>query len=219
MPPWQDASSADLLISRVRFQVVENPHIAEHRSLEENHLDDGTCAASESCPALGFIDPAQILTDPIAVQPDTHLLTLQRKYQGLMVPIYQFKQPGRLNPDELAFRLVRSRRVDGAGLIEIPVDPRSASDSWFPAYSWSILVCRSCDGWRHLGWRFTPKSADPGLVAFDALIVEYAEGQRGRAAEAARDAVLEELTVGVRAPAWMIALATATVGYQASSPK
>ena len=45
------------------------------------------------------------------------------------------------------------------------------------------------------------------------------EAVAGGAAEAARDAVLEELTVGVRAPAWMIALATATVGYQASSPK
>eukprot|EP00290_Baffinella_frigidus_P002440 CAMPEP_0180186808 /NCGR_PEP_ID=MMETSP0986-20121125/43189_1 /TAXON_ID=697907 /ORGANISM="non described non described, Strain CCMP2293" /LENGTH=250 /DNA_ID=CAMNT_0022140853 /DNA_START=80 /DNA_END=833 /DNA_ORIENTATION=- len=218
------AMAAHVSADRVEsIRVVENPHMAARRSTEQP-VEEGTCTADTACPALGFLDPSMVLQDLVAVQADTHLLTLSRKYQGLTVPIYQFKQPGRLNPDQLPFRLVRTQLVVGAGLHEVAVDPVSSHDSWFPAYSWTILMCKSCDGWRHLGWRFTPKASDTGgvgLVPFDALIVEYSEAARrwGREAGASREAALEDLTVGVRAPSWMIVLATATLGYQMNSPK
>lgn len=51
------------------------------------------------------------------------------------IPIYNFKQPGRLNPDQLPFSIVRVKSIDMTGLHIIPVDPISASDSWFPGYA------------------------------------------------------------------------------------
>lgn len=44
-------------------------------------------------------------------------------------------------------------------------------DSWFPGYSWSILVCSRCGG-RHLGWKFSPTASALAGVPFYALIVE-----------------------------------------------
>jgi len=43
--------------------------------------EEGTCTAETACPALGFLDPSMVLQDLVAVQADTHLLTLSRKYQ------------------------------------------------------------------------------------------------------------------------------------------
>lgn len=140
---------------------------------------------------------------------------LSVKVTRLQVPIYHFRQPSRLNPKQLPFKIVRMRSIPMEGLVVVPVDYTSAADSWFPEYSWDILMCQ-CSTWKHLGWKFTGKTT--GHV-FYALIVDYHEGKRRETAEG--DRVLEALTVGVRAPAWMLALATATLGAQFSgnSPK
>lgn len=134
------------------------------------------------------------------------------------MPIFHFKQPDRLNPKQLPFRLIRTRHIDPTGLVIIPVDPASSYDSWFPHYKWDILVCNSCDRMLHLGWRFTPKVAGSGDT-FYALIVDYAEDQRRSAEATSERGMLEELTVGVRAPAWLIALATTTLHAQTSATK
>lgn len=73
-------------------------------------------------------------------------------------------------------------------------------------YSWDVVVCTQCDGLRHLGWRFTSSATGE---AFTALIVEYAEGARREAD--ARTRALEALTLGVRAPAWVLALAAVAI--------
>jgi len=75
-------------------------------------------------------------------------------------------------------------------------------------------VCQQCDGWRHLGWRFT--SASTG-EAFTALIVDYSEGARREAD--ARTKALEALTVGVRAPAWVLALAGVAISSANGAPR
>mmetsp|Transcript_1850 Transcript_1850/g.5601 ORF Transcript_1850/g.5601 Transcript_1850/m.5601 type:complete len:227 (-) Transcript_1850:203-883(-) len=191
------------------LQAVENPHIPQ-----DAQSADGQCASCSSCPAKGFLDPTTILNELVATQPDTLINIHRKNYMGVEVPIYHFKQPDRLNPQQLPFKLIRTRTINPEGLLIIPVDAAAASDSWFPDYQWDILVCSSCDGYQHLGWRFTPKLAGAGET-FYALIVDYNESRR-RSAEAERD-LLEGLKVGTRAPAWLIALATATLQAQMRS--
>jgi len=191
---------------------VENPH------MEGDAREGGKCAADcvGACPQQGALDAASILTDPVMTQPDTLMMIARKTYMGVNVPIYHFKQPDRLNPKQLPFRLIRSRTVDPTGLVIVPVDARSSHDSWFPQYKWDILVCNACDKMLHLGWRFTPKEPGTG-EAFYALIVDYNEDQRRTAEATSERGVLEELSVGVRAPAWLIALATTTLHAQRAS--
>ena len=51
------------------------------------------------------------------------------------VPIYQFKQPDRLNPKQLPFKIVRMKSIELSGIHFFSVDSSMASDSWFPGYS------------------------------------------------------------------------------------
>uniref|UniRef100_A0A7S0E2X0 Uncharacterized protein n=1 Tax=Hanusia phi TaxID=3032 RepID=A0A7S0E2X0_9CRYP len=204
--------SPPVIAERIEYlQAVENPHMLQHAQSTDGQCASETCS---SCPAKGFLDPTTILNEPVATQLDT-LITIQRKsYMGVEVPIYHFKQPDRLNPQQLPFKLIRTRSVNPDGLLIIPVDPAAANDSWFPDYRWDILVCSSCEGYQHLGWRFSPKIAGAGET-FYALIVDYNESRR-RSAQSEKD-LLEGLKVGTRAPAWLIALATATLQAQMRS--
>eukprot|EP00282_Hemiselmis_andersenii_P024904 CAMPEP_0172015516 /NCGR_PEP_ID=MMETSP1041-20130122/10523_1 /TAXON_ID=464988 /ORGANISM="Hemiselmis andersenii, Strain CCMP439" /LENGTH=214 /DNA_ID=CAMNT_0012670385 /DNA_START=19 /DNA_END=663 /DNA_ORIENTATION=- len=178
------------------IQPVENPHAVDS--------GEQVCAsgmASSTCAALGGLDVTQVISAPIVTQPDTLHGIVRKKYMGVEVPIYHFVQSVRLNPNQLPFKIVRVRAIDMEGVSVVPVDPVSAADSWFPGYSWDVVVCQKCDGWRHLGWRFS--SASTG-ESFFALIVEYAEGRRSESE--GRASVLDAITVGVRAPAWVLAL-------------
>jgi len=195
------------------IQAVENPHMQDREASEGGKCSaDGSTSCVQSCPQQGALDAAMILTDAIMTQPDTLLRIERKKYMGMEVPIYFFKQPNRLNPQELPFRIIRTRHVDTTGLVFVPVDPQFSHDSWFPLYKWDVLVCVMCDKMMHLGWRFSPKEAGTGEV-FYALIVDYAENQRSAEAAAERG-LLEQLTVGVRAPAWLVALASTSLGAQ-----
>jgi hypothetical protein len=86
-------------------------------------------------------------------------------------------------------------------------------------YKWDILVCNTCDRMLHLGWRFTPKDSEAAGSgeAFYALIVDYSEDKRRASEAAAERGLLQDLVVGVRAPAWLIALASSTLGAQVAS--
>jgi len=194
------------------LQATENPHVQQKRGGAQQ--EDGQCSSGDSCPVTALLDPAMILSDIVVTQPDTLLAVKQYKYMGVQVPIYHFKQPDRLNPDQLPFRIIRVRSMDLSSVVVVPHP--GAHDSWFPAYYWDVLVCGGCDGWKHIGWRFSPKggAGEP----FYALIVEYGEGKR-RQADAHPEGVLDALTVGVRAPAWLIALATATLSTQVQASK
>eukprot|EP00285_Hemiselmis_virescens_P014464 CAMPEP_0173391954 /NCGR_PEP_ID=MMETSP1356-20130122/18680_1 /TAXON_ID=77927 ORGANISM="Hemiselmis virescens, Strain PCC157" /NCGR_SAMPLE_ID=MMETSP1356 /ASSEMBLY_ACC=CAM_ASM_000847 /LENGTH=217 /DNA_ID=CAMNT_0014349661 /DNA_START=12 /DNA_END=662 /DNA_ORIENTATION=+ len=185
------------------IQPVENPHAAAAKggvSLEGEQVCDS--GLSSSCGALGVLDVTQVLSAPVLTQPDTLLGIVRKKYMGVEVPIYHFRQSSRLNPKQLPFQIVRVRTIDTTGATIIPVDPVSAADSWFTGYSWDVVVCEQCDGWRHLGWHFRSNATGE---SFFALIVDYVEGRRGESE--GRASILEALTVGVRAPAWVLALA------------
>jgi len=101
--------------------------------------------------------------------------------------------------------MVLMQNVVMDGSVEtLPVDTKQAVNSWFPGYYWSLLICTKCDTPLHLGWKFTPVSAD-AYVSFFALIVDYA-GDRTQQQTSVFVEVAEELRIGVQAPSWMVAL-------------
>lgn len=52
------------------------------------------------------------------------------------------------NPHAFTFEIGCFAQAAGV----VAVGPRSSEFSWFPGYTWQILVCGACHG--HLGWRF-----------------------------------------------------------------
>jgi hypothetical protein len=65
------------------------------------------------------------------------------------------------NPNAVTFHVGCFTLAPGAA----PVSADTIDHTWFPGYSWSIVVCRSCS--THLGWRFR---GDAGT--FHALILD-----------------------------------------------
>jgi|EP00670_Eutreptiella_braarudii_P013330 hypothetical protein len=197
-----------LCASALRYDVVSvtgNPHMTAE--------DGQTCAAdckgeSVGCPALGVVDPTVVLDANIQTQAGTFLKLVRKTYMGRELPIFHFKQPAVLNPNQLPFKILRVSHLDMSGMMTIPVEPAAAYNSWFPEYYWDVLVCRQCSGVVHLGWKFTSKSLG-AADSFYALIVDYTEGHEREATTAER--LIERLQIGVRAPAWMAAMAMTRV--------
>ena len=88
----------------------------------------------------------------------------------LPVPLYHFKQPSRLNPRQLPFKLLRMKSLDQEGLLHVDVSESQARDSWFIGHTWQIVMCERCNGWKHIGWKFTPTTGGE-IEAFYAVIV------------------------------------------------
>merc|ERR1711907_289934 len=129
-----------------------NPYIQEN--LKEG-AGDKFCSAAPCIPSLS---PNTILTTPMPTQADTHLKTVMVKMQMGLIPVYFFQQPARLSPRELKFKLVLTTTLPG-NFVVLPVSSNEASDSWFPGYKWSIVVCEGCNSdVTHLGWKFTGPS-------------------------------------------------------------
>jgi hypothetical protein len=92
---------------------------------------------------------------------------------GQEIPIYHFKQPSELNPDQLPFKIaLLNQNMPLENVVFLNTDEESATNSWFPEYHWSITVCTK-NGGRHLGWKFVNK-AKPEQY-FHAMIVDYDE--------------------------------------------
>ena len=100
------------------------------------------------------------------------------------------------------------RVIDLTNVFEINVSPEQSMDSWYPGYSWSILVCTGCGDAMHIGWKFSsPVDSFYGIIVGMSGQEEAEKAGKGSLAEN----VLEQLKVGLPAPAWMLALlATAT---------
>jgi len=151
------------------------------------------------------LNPVHVLRDPIEVQSDTFLRLVTRKHLGVPVPVYSFHQPGRLNPAQLSFKVVRVDPALTASLDVIEIAHPQGQDSWFPTHTWSTLFCQSCESGIHLGWRYTSKLGDGS--AFDALIVDFGE-DNGNAAAVPEP---EALQIGIAAPSWMVAAAALSI--------
>jgi hypothetical protein len=120
------------------------------------------------------------------------------------LPIYRFRQPARLSSLELPFAVLPVRSVHPHNLAVLEVAEREARDSWFPGYAWSILLCKVCEGYTHLGWKFTPIA---GGEPFYGLIVGGSREEERARAKARTAEVEPQLHIGVRAAGWMVELA------------
>ena len=138
------------------------------------HAPAPACKAESAgdceCPAQ-HLDLTRANLPLLPVQADSFLGMEEHEVRGLKVNLYNFKQPERLSELQLPFKLLLLQEVDQTDLQLIEVPSKHALDSWFPGFAWSILVCKRCEG-RHLGWKFTPTSAQG--MPFYALIVETA---------------------------------------------
>jgi len=180
-----------------------NPHVipnVERLQAGECNEDAPWLLTGAGCPAQ-VISPFDIDFQMKRVQEDTFIRLARIKLHGLPVPVYHFKQPGRISPLELPFRILPLRSIDLQGIIEIPVDAESSNDSWFPDYRWSIIVCQRCAGMAHLGWHFTHKLMPSD--SFYALIVDH-----GNTEDANKQAPIQSLNIGIQAPSWMAVLAS-----------
>jgi hypothetical protein len=111
---------------------------------------------------------------------------------------YHFRQPERLSPLQLPFKIVIVTAVNSAGISQVPVAALHAADSWFVGYSWSLLLCASpaahaCARDTHLGWRYTATSGH----TFDALIVTYDEEAAAATTSALPVLLPSSLRVGI----------------------
>jgi len=121
-----------------------------------------------------------------------------------------FKQPDRLNPEQLPFKLVLQSSIPTEGLHDLPVDKVQSSDSWFQGYKWSILICTSdCGNPVHIGWRF--ESVSDRNSSFYALIAKTNDENSLRTGLSSLEALRDAISVGVPAPTWMIALLASQV--------
>ncbi len=60
--------------------------------------------AAGSCPAR-TIDPNAVMAIPMMTQADTLQGIVVKRYMGIDIPLYRFKQPARLSPLELPFQV------------------------------------------------------------------------------------------------------------------
>jgi len=192
------------------IQITGNPHISK---IPTSKHEKDECLGG--CVAAQMIDPTQIIMHPMATQPDTLMAVVTRKYLGVPVPLYAFRQSPRLTSRPLPFKLLLQRSIDLQGVESYNVPPAQAMDSWFLGYHWSVVVCHGCDGLMHLGWKFT-SNANPA-DDFYALIVAYGEAEKEKSSIGSMiDAVMGELTIGVRAPAWISAMVVAKAAHSHS---
>lgn len=176
-----------------------------------NPYDANTCSAAECrCPALD-INPLHVVRTPLNTQPGTHVATVKRRLFGIETPVYVFQQSPHLTPSPLRFKVLPLSDIDETGVVDIPVDDPKALDSWFPGFKWSIIVCARGDKWTHLGWRFRPAGvAEAGAPpsGFFALIVDYNDEKNAHSVRvAARSSEPIDISVGIPAPDWMVAMA------------
>lgn len=164
--------------------------------------DNDVGAGAGLCPVkldATLLEPYYLLTHPIATQSDTFQELEYAKIMDALVPVYRMKQPARLSPAELEFRLilVRELKNSNVGIRAVDVDPDHALDSWFPGYAWSPLVmsCGAGDGdgghgeqQQHVGWKFTAAVASNGnnLPHFYALMVEVGNKSKNSVFESVR---------------------------------
>jgi hypothetical protein len=172
------------------------------------HASTGASSAC-LCPAQ-TISPDRVLFSPAPLQAASSLGVETLKVGSVPVPVYRFKQPRSLSELELPFKIILQSSLPRAGLYDLPVADERATNSWFEGYRWSVLLCAGgCQDRtiQHIGWRFESRS-DPA-ESFYALIVKTSDEQQTAAGgvftlEAFRNAI----SVGVPAPAWMLALMT-----------
>jgi len=173
---------------------ISNPHIPT----EEKNSCLNPCQPSR------LLSPHQIILTPKVTQPDTLISITRERILSVPVPVYHFRQPERLSTLQLPFKLVLVNDVDPAGsntLVEVSVDTASASDSWFPGFRWTPVVCGVCGSGEglHVGWKFENLNGE----FFYALIVATGKRERSEGGSVL-EAVGELLNVGVRAPEWML---------------
>eukprot|EP00041_Stephanoeca_diplocostata_P005599 m.64691 g.64691 ORF g.64691 m.64691 type:complete len:210 (-) comp15893_c0_seq13:1741-2370(-) len=162
-----------------------NPHVDNTVCSGKKHGETSLCTSRTS------IDIINVIREPKITQQDTLQRIVEVLYMGSPVPIYYFKQPTRLSEAELPFKLVLMRTIgtfDGFEVVQTP-ESINAYDSWFPGYRWDCIVCKSCDGYTHMGWQFSN-----GREIFYAFIVDYIiteeQGTRN---------IMENLKLGVKA--------------------
>jgi len=170
------------------------------------YMEDTCPTDSCRCPALSM-NPLAAMTDAaLQTQPDTFMKLERKKHMGFELPIYHFKQPGRISHLQLPFKVLPMYSIDQTGIVDIPAPEGNGLDSWFPGYEWSILVCRICEQSFHVGWRYTPTSPSADKKEFFALIVQYGEENKQKSSGNA-EVEAEALTIGIPAPSWMAAAA------------
>jgi hypothetical protein len=166
----------------------------------------------------------------------------QRKHHSTTVNVFSFRQPSRLSEAMLPFDLALvSSNINPSGIVDIPTPPMDAADSWFPGYAWSsYVVCTAGGAPVHLGWRYTRMagSIGAGPDSFVALIVRTNEreappvpagrltlpinvavavhdGEDGE--ETGEAEVVAQLTVGEKAPGYILAMLAAVTARHAPS--
>jgi len=204
------AVSSLLSLEESEVEVIPNPHAktlqTERASSDTADSSSGLeCSASTCTPSL-LLSPHRIIRRVLSTQSDTLVGIEWKKVLGVPVPVYQFRQPARLSTSQLPFKLILVSNIDNCnGLSEIPTDPVRASDSWFLGYRWTPVVCSSCEGHVHVGWKFVNPSGPEGDFFF-ALIVEALGRRNGEGIIVGTfgEKIFRTVEVGVRAPGWMI---------------
>lgn len=161
-------------------------------------------AASAGCAPVSVARDA-ILAAPLETQADTLVAIETVEIASMPVLVYNFKQPPRLSPLELPFKVLPVSRINAAGVVALRVDDQQALDSWFPGFRWDVLLDVTCAEPAHIGWRFSSLDKSEHTT-FYALIVKTKDDDLLSAVSSFAEALRAKLAVGVPATPWMLAL-------------
>ena len=70
------------------------------------------------------------------------------------------------NPAGVTFHIGSFRTAPGT----VPVSSPTTQDTWFPGYTWSIVMCQSCAV--HLGWQFRSETGCFFGLILDRMVLE-----------------------------------------------
>ena len=195
-------SSFSVGFGKKTVKTIANPHAS----------NGGSSFEACSCPAQ-TINLMDVVSSPGPLQKDTFVSMETVKVGTHSVPLYMFKQPDRLNPQQLPFKLLLQQKIVMEGVEELFVsDKDGARDSWFEGYRWSILLCANCaansgNSHMHIGWRFE-SIANPS-DSFYALIAKTNEENSSWGSIYSFEAFKNAINIGTPAPHWMVALLAA----------
>jgi hypothetical protein len=207
------SSNALLFDGETEVEITANPH--DHNSTLSSASSSSSSSSWGHCSSTNcvsnlqnLLDPAKIVMHVLKTQKDTlkeiEMVTLSKSSSSSSssssnirtIPIYTFQQPDRISTRQLPFQLLLVTELTITAPHGITtVDQKTASDSWFPGYYWSVVVVCDCASFtfQHVGWKFTSEQDSYEESSFYALIVhlDKKETQQVR-------------VFGMQAPGWML---------------
>jgi hypothetical protein len=211
------SSNALFFDGETEVEITANPHDDHNSTLSSaSSLSSswGHCSSTNCVSNLqNLLDPANIFMHVLKTQTDTlkeiEMITLSKSSSSdsdiRTIPIYTFQQPNRISTRQLPFQLLLVTELTAPHGITT-VDQKTASDSWFPGYYWSVVVVCDCASFtfQHVGWKFTSSLATTTTTTTSVAGQDYEESFYALIVHLDKKETQQVRVFGMQAPGWML---------------